>query len=169
MSVLFSYAFRPLFLLATIHAMLIVPFWVAAWLGMHAAPTVLRTPIGWHAHEMIFGFAGAAVGGFALTAVATWTKRPPVAGLPLMILTAFWLLARLLFFLPGNGLLLPAAVADLGYDGLLLALMGREVIAARSTRNYKVLAIMALFAIANALERIAEVLEQNPPSDGVTF
>ena len=151
MSVLFTYAFRPLFLLATIHAILIVPFWVAAWLGMHSAPTVLRTPIGWHAHEMIFGFAGAAVGGFALTAVATWTKRPPVAGLPLMILAALWLLARILFFLPGDDLLLPAAAADLGYDVLLLALMGREIVAANNARNYKVLAILALFAIANAL------------------
>lgn len=150
MSILFTYAFRPLFLLATLYAILVVPFWVATWLGMHSAPTVLRTPIWWHAHEMIFGFAGAAVGGFALTAVATWTKRAPVAGLPLMILTALWVLARVLFFVPGDGLLL-AAVADLGYDFLLLALMSREVVVANSTRNYKVLAILALFAAANAL------------------
>ena len=151
MSVLFTYAFRPLFLLATIHAILIVPFWVAAWLGMHSAPTGFGTPVWWHAHEMIFGFAGAAVGGFALTAVATWTKRPPVAGLPLVILTSLWLFARVLFFLPGDDLLLPAAVADLGYDVLLLALMSREIVATRNARNYKVLAILALFAVANAL------------------
>jgi uncharacterized protein involved in response to NO len=70
--VLFSYAFRPLFLLATLYAILIIPFWVAAWFGFHAMPVNLGMPMWWHAHEMIFGFAGAAVGGFSLTAVAGW-------------------------------------------------------------------------------------------------
>jgi uncharacterized protein involved in response to NO len=78
--VLFTYAFRPLFLLATLYAIFVVPLWAAAWLGYLPMPASLRTPTWWHAHEMIYGFAGAAIGGFALTAVAAWTKRPPVSG-----------------------------------------------------------------------------------------
>lgn len=151
MPVLFSYAFRPLFLLATLYAIVIIPFWVAAWLGMHAVPGLLGAPMWWHAHEMIFGFAGAAVGGFALTAVATWTKRPPVAGFPLIALATLWLTARVLFLLPFDRVLAPAALADLGYGVLLCALMSREVIGARSDRNYKVLVILAAFPVANAL------------------
>jgi len=151
MSVLFSYAFRPLFLLATLYAIGIVPFWVAAWLGAHSVPTLLGAPAWWHAHEMIFGFAGAAVGGFALTAVATWTKRPPVEGAPLAALVALWSAARVLFLLPFKEVLVPAVVADVGYGALLFALMSREVIGARSHRNYKVLVILALFPLANAL------------------
>jgi len=151
MPILFSYAFRPLFLLASLYAIVIVPWWVAAWLGVHSVPTPLGAPMWWHAHEMIFGFAGAAVGGFALTAVATWTKRPPVAGVPLMALAALWIVARIFFLLPIDGAFVPAAVADLGYGTLLCVLMSREVIGARSHRNYKVLVILGLLPFVNGL------------------
>ncbi len=151
MPILFSYAFRPLFLLATLYAIVVVPFWVAAWLGVHAVPVSLGPPMWWHAHEMIFGFAGAAVGGFALTAVAAWTKRPPVAGAPLVVLAALWVVARVLFLLPIEGVFAAAVAADLGYGSLLCALMSREVIGARSERNYKVLLIVGLFPVVNAL------------------
>jgi uncharacterized protein involved in response to NO len=150
MKILFSYAFRPMFLLATLYAIAVVPLWAAAWLGFLPMPTSLGTPSWWHAHEMIYGFAGAAVGGFALTAVATWTKRPPVAGVPLIILSVLWVTARVLFALPSSSLLVPAIIADLGYGTLLFALMSREVIGARSRRNYKVLLILGLLPVTNA-------------------
>jgi uncharacterized protein involved in response to NO len=150
MKILFTYAFRPLFLLATLYAIAVVPLWVAAWLGYLAMPSSLGTPSWWHAHEMIYGFAGAAIGGFALTAVATWTKRPPVAGVPLIILGVLWVIARVLFALPFASLFAPAVVADLGYGALLFALMSREVIGARSQRNYKVLLILGLLPVTNA-------------------
>ena len=145
----FSYAFRPLFLMATLHAIVVVPLWVAAWLGHAPLPASLGTPIFWHAHEMIFGFAGAAIGGFALTAVATWTKRAPVAGAPHIALSVLWLIARLLFFAPSSALLVPAVAADLGYGILLLLMMSREVVSVRNTRNYKVLVLLALLPITN--------------------
>jgi uncharacterized protein involved in response to NO len=151
MPVLFSFAFRSLFLLATLYALVVVPLWAAAWLGYVPMPSSLGTPSWWHAHEMIYGFAGAAIGGFALTAVAAWTKRPPVAGAPLMVLSALWLAARVLFALPSPSLLAPAIIADVGYGALLFALMSREVIAARNQRNYKVLVILGLLPVTNAL------------------
>ena len=151
MTVFFSYAFRPLFLLATLYAIAVVPLWAAAWLGYVPMPVSLGTPSWWHAHEMIYGFAGAAIGGFALTAVATWTKRPPVSGVPLMILSALWLIARVLFAFPSPSALAPAVAADLGYGILLFVLMSREVITARSQRNYKVLAILGLLPVTDAL------------------
>jgi uncharacterized protein involved in response to NO len=150
MTILFSYAFRPLFLLATLYAIAVVPLWAAAWLGYLPMPTSLGTPSWWHAHEMIHGFAGAAIGGFALTAVAAWTKRSPVAGAPLMILSALWVIARVLFTLPFPVLLAPAIAADLGYGALLFVLMSREVISVRSQRNYKVLLILGLLPLSNA-------------------
>ncbi len=151
MTVFFSYAFRPLFLLATVYAIVVVPLWVGAWLGFLPFPVMLGTPSWWHAHEMIFGFAGAAVGGFALTAVATWTNRPPVSGAPLLVLSALWLIARIFFSLPSQSLLAPAIIADLGYGLLLFALMCREVISVRNERNYKVLLILGLLVASNAV------------------
>lgn len=151
MPVLFNYAFRPLFLLATLYAIVAVPAWTAAWLGWLPMPQSLATPVWWHAHEMIYGFAGAAIGGFALTAVATWTKRPPVVGAPLIALSVLWLVARVLFTVPSPSSVLPAILADLGYGALLAALMAREVVGARNRRNYKVLLLMALLPVTNAL------------------
>jgi uncharacterized protein involved in response to NO len=151
MNVFFSYAFRPLFLLATVYATVVVPYWAAAWLGYLPMPVTLGTPTWWHAHEMIYGFAGAAIGGFALTAVAAWTKRSPVAGTPLMALSALWLIARVLFASTSSRFLVPAITADLGYGILLFVLMSREVISARSRRNYKVLLILGLLPVTNGL------------------
>jgi uncharacterized protein involved in response to NO len=151
MKIIFTYAFRPLFLLATLYALVVVPLWVAAWLGYLPMPVSLRTPTWWHAHEMIYGFAGAAIGGFALTAVATWTRRPPVSGIRLMILSALWVTARVLFALPSSSVLAPAIAADLGYGVLLFVLMSREVVSVRSQRNYKVLLILGLLPVTNAL------------------
>jgi uncharacterized protein involved in response to NO len=151
MKILFTYAFRSLFLLATLYAVVVVPLWAAAWLGFLPMPASLGTPTWWHAHEMIYGFAGAAIGGFALTAVATWTKRPPVSGVPLVILSALWVIARMLFAWPSSSLVAPAIAADLGYGVLLFVLMSREVIGARSQRNYKVLLILGLLPATNAL------------------
>jgi uncharacterized protein involved in response to NO len=151
MKIIFTYAFRSLFLLATLYAIAVVPLWAAAWLGYLPMPTSLGAPTWWHAHEMIYGFAGAAIGGFSLTAVAMWTKRPPVAGAPLMILSALWVIARVLLALPFPALLAPAIAADLGYGVLLFALVSREVITVRSQRNYKVLAILGLLPVTNGL------------------
>ncbi|WP_330447929.1 NnrS family protein (plasmid) [Paracoccus marcusii] len=39
-------------------------------------------PVSWHAHEFLFGYLGAVIAGFLLTAVSNWTGRPPsLAGL----------------------------------------------------------------------------------------
>jgi len=151
MTVLFSYAFRPLFLIATLYAIAVIPLWVLAWLGYVPVPSSLGTPTSWHAHEMIHGFAAAAIGGFALTAVATWTNRPPVSGAPLMILSALWVLARVIFAIPSSSVPLAGVVADLAYGTLLFVLMSREVVGAHSRRNYKVLLILGSLPITNGL------------------
>ena len=43
------------------------------------------------AHEMLVGFVGAAMAGFLLTAVPSFTGRDAVRGLPLAWLAAAWL------------------------------------------------------------------------------
>lgn len=142
--VLFSYAFRPFFLLTGAFAVLIAAAWGLFLGGALPWPDVLPASYR-HGHEMIFGFAGGAIAGFLLTAVATWTQRPPVSGLPLQALCAVWLLARVAAFLPGTVLW---AIACLSFWGGLVAVMAREVSAARSERNYKVPVLLAGFLLA---------------------
>ena len=145
LSQLFSFAFRPLFLLVVIQAVIHISLWFAVWNGI-VAFSIESNPIYWHGHEMIAGFAGAAIAGFLLTAVATWTGRPQVRGWPLAVLCLSWVLARLWMFSP-----MLAAVGGVFYWVWLLSLMTREVVASSNSRNFKVLAILFVFLVLEIL------------------
>lgn len=85
---------RPLFLASFLCAFATVAWWpLGVAFGLPAPgfePVVL-----WHAHELIFGFAGAAVGGYLLTALPSWTGVPLIHGTTLKALLLLWGLARL--------------------------------------------------------------------------
>ncbi|MCP4756694.1 MAG: NnrS family protein [Proteobacteria bacterium] len=84
--ILLSFAFRPLFLVTGIFGVVSIGWWTVIYLLGIAFPPTGMDPVSWHSHEMIYGFACAGIGGFLLTAVASWTKRPPVAGYTLGLL-----------------------------------------------------------------------------------
>ncbi|HUL13424.1 MAG TPA: NnrS family protein [Methylococcaceae bacterium] len=138
---LFSYAFRPFFLLTAGYAVLMIAGWglhqggVLAW--SDSLPAHVR-----HGHEMLFGYAGGAIAGFLLTAVATWTNRPAISGPALIGLCVIWIIARLAAFIPHDSGLVLWGVASIVFWAGLSALMTREVIAVHNTRNYKVLALL---------------------------
>ena len=67
-SILFSYAFRAFFLLGAIGSIVLVLLWITILSGNWPALKV-SSPVLWHAHEMLVGFALAIVSGFVLTAV----------------------------------------------------------------------------------------------------
>ena len=145
-----SGAFRPLFLCAGILAIVAVVWWVAGF--VHGIPTPsLGTASFWHAHEMIFGFGGAAIGGFLLTAIANWTGRPAISGPMLMGLTFTWIFGRVVI---GFGESLPTALVILGaiaYFVFLIALGQRELMAARNFKNLRVLAVIGVIALFDGL------------------
>jgi uncharacterized protein involved in response to NO len=68
MPVLLALGFRPLFLLAGFFAIFLVAAWVPVFVGGFAFDTYYGQ-LGWHSHEMIFGYTSAVVAGFLLTAV----------------------------------------------------------------------------------------------------
>lgn len=129
-----SIGFRPFFLLGSIWSALALGAWIFAFAGHAALPTPLGA-LGWHMHEMVFGFVLAAIAGFMLTAVANWTGRQPIRGTLLAGLVLLWALARVLNLLsPAVPLWLIAAV-DVSFPALLALLAAREIVAARSWRN----------------------------------
>lgn len=145
-----SIAFRPMFLLAVLHAIVVMAFWWVWWSGL--MPVHLPgNPVYWHGHEMISGFIGAAIGGFMLTAVATWTNRPPVHGASLALLVLCWAGARLSPLLP-----LTAALFDFGYWTGLLVLMANEVLRAGNRRNYKILLLLIVFLMIDVAFHVAQ-------------
>jgi len=145
--VLLSYAFRPFFLLNGVFASLIIILWV---MTLHGSGLPGASSL-WHSHEMLIGFAMAAVAGFSLTAVANWTGRAAIGGKPLALLVVSWLVGRtamsLLAWLPASLVFL----LDMLFPILLSWLLGREIIAGHSRRNYPLIAILIVVAGLNAL------------------
>jgi len=93
----------------------------------------------------------AAIGGFLLTAIPSWTNRPPVAGKPLGALVVLWLLGRMVCLFSA---LMPgwvAPVCDLGFPLGLEILAVHELMAVGNRQNYPVLAPVVLIAIGNLL------------------
>ncbi len=82
---LLTAGFRPFFLAAAGWAAVAMAMWLPLLNGGLTLPSRFD-PLGWHVHEMLFGFVMAAVGGFLLTAIPNWTGRDPLAGRPLVML-----------------------------------------------------------------------------------
>ena len=146
--VIFSYGFRPFFLLAGLFGLFVIPLWMAVYYGhvTLAAPFSARL---WHIHEMLFGYSAAVIAGFLFTAVPNWTGRMPVRGWPLAVLTLIWLLGRLAT--AGlTGFSAPVVmVLDVAFLAAIVLMISREILAGKNWRNLKVLLPVTLLFIAN--------------------
>ena len=103
--------FRPFYLLAAAFGACALPLWIAAWRGSVRIDSHLGA-YAWHAHEMLFGFGGAVIAGFLLTAARNWTGRPTASGGGLGALVLLWLAARVLNL---TGPSAPAALLDAAF------------------------------------------------------
>ena len=168
----FRLGFRPFFLLGSILAMLAIPLWVMALNGWFADWQPTGGWLAWHRHELLFGFAAAIIAGFLLTAVQTWTGFPGLSGKPLMVLTALWVASRLAWLVGApvwcvivlDGLFLP----------LVAAQMARSVWPVRQVRNYPLVVVLVLLAIANGVTLYGvatanDVLQRQATVGGVWF
>jgi uncharacterized protein involved in response to NO len=142
--------FRPFFFGAASWAVVAIALWLCVLAGEINLPTRFDA-VAWHRHEMLFGFVGAAVAGFLLTAIPNWTGRLPIAGKPLLSLFGLWAGARIaVLFSALVGLWLPA-ILDVGLFLSLALLAGREVIASKN-RNMPVVGLVFLFGLADAAD-----------------
>lgn len=132
--------FRIFFLASAVYAFLSVLVW-EIWL---ATQTAGGTPPGmpfsvapylWHAHEMVFGYAGAALGGFFLTAVPNWTGARAARHLFIGAVAGIWLAGRLAVWysalLPG-GLV---ATVDLAFLPVLGAKVASQLYRRPKSQN----------------------------------
>ncbi|MBP2297657.1 NnrS family protein [Azospirillum picis] len=148
--ILFQYGFRCFFLFSGLAAVGLL----AAWLGVLLTGSWPSGAAGagtWHAHEMLYGMVVAAVAGFLLTAVPSWTGTKAVSGAPLMALSALWLAGRAAVF-PWSGV--PealAALVDLAFLPALGVALARPLFAAGKWRNSAFLVLLALMTAGNLL------------------
>ena len=154
----FGYGFRPFFLLAGFYAALTVPLWLAASTAGLSWDSIWTTawPRGlWHAHEMVFGFAAASVGGFLLTAIPGWTGATPCAGAQLMRLAALWVAGRVALWMAGVVPPWLVATVDLAFLPALAWVIMGSLTAQKTRRNRIFLALIGLLAVANGLIHLA--------------
>lgn len=140
-----SYAFRPFYLLAAVQGGLFVLFWAFGFGGSDALPGFL-----WHGHEMVWGYAGAIIVGFLLTAVATWTGQPPVHGWPLAVLAALWLGARVLLLAVPHSVW-PGALLSVSFFVFAAALFVAPIVRTGNRRNLVPAGLLLVFGLANGV------------------
>ncbi len=143
----FAYGFRPFFLLAGLYAAV----GMCAWLWMYStgsSPLRSLPPQLWHSHEMLFGFIGAAVAGFALTAVPSWTGSRGFAGVPLVVLVTLWFAGRIafaFFYAMPPGVVI---VAEALFLPAVIVTIAPSLLRTRN-RNMVLLIVLAAFWVAD--------------------
>lgn len=138
---LFDYGFRPFFLLAGVYALAIVPIWIF-WYAHHPTSFGALPMMFWHAHEMLYGFVIAAVAGFLLTSVPSWTGSRGFGGAPLYALVAAWLAGRIAMALVGQLPFWLIAIAELALLPMLAALLLPPLMRTQN-RNRRLLLVLA--------------------------
>ena len=153
---LFSYGFRPFFLGGAAWAAFGVLLWLPQYYGELQLPTAL-TPLDWHVHEMLYGYLGAVVAGFLLTAIPNWTGRLPINGGSLAGLFGLWAAGRIAILFSAKIGATAAALVDVAFLVIFAAVALREIIAGRNWRNLRVIVVLTVLILGNAVFH-AEVL-----------
>lgn len=145
---LFALGFRPFFLGAGIISVLLIALWLAIYRG--SIPLALFiSPAQWHAHEMIFGFAGAVIAGFLLTAVQNWTGIKTPRGWPLALLFLLWLAGRIAPFTAWSEW--GYAVVDALFFPAVMIAIARPILKTKQLRNFGFPIMLGMLTVSNLL------------------
>ena len=144
--------FRPFFFLGPVWAIVVITLWLQAMAGAITLPTAFDA-LSWHRHEMMFGFVGAVIAGFLLTAIPNWTGRLPIAGPRLAGLVSLWIAARLAILFSASIGGLTAMAIEAAFLLTLAGSCAREVLVAKN-RNLPVVGVVILFAIAAMVDHL---------------
>lgn len=156
-STFFSGAFRPFFLGAALWAVCAIGLWLYAMSVTVDLPYNNLGTTSLHRHEMIFGFAVAALAGFILTAMPNWTGRPALKGKPLAALAALWLLGRLAILETAFFGVSWLSLLDIPFLFALLFVVWRDIAKTKNKRNYPVVALFAALAFSNLITHLEDL------------
>ena len=141
----FAYGFRPFFLLAGVYAAVAISFWLWAYNKGLSLAGPLPSQL-WHSHEMLFGFIAAAVAGFVLTAVPSWTGSRGFAGAPLIALVILWFAGRLAFLFFDAVPFVFVGLAEMLFLPAVIATIAPSLFRTRNRNTVLLLVIAALWA-----------------------
>ena len=153
---LFRAGWRVFFWAAGLWAVLSMTVWLL-WLAVTGAGGdagqlgLTMPPQMWHAHEMIFGYATAALGGFFLTAVPNWTGAKAAPERFIALVFGLWLAGRIAVAL--SGILPPwlVAVVDLAFLPVLAVKLLIQLMARPKPQNLMLLLLLGLVWTSNLL------------------
>ena len=145
---LFSYGFRPFFLLGSVYAGLAMLMWLPVFMGELSLVSAF-IPQDWHVHEMLYGFLPAVITGFLFTAIPNWTGRLPLRGRPLMFLVALWAAGRICVTFSAQTGWLAAMLIDCSFLSLVAAAAAREIIAGKKWNNLSVVLLILVLLGGN--------------------
>ncbi|GMR18678.1 MAG: NnrS family protein [Gammaproteobacteria bacterium] len=147
---LFELGFRPFFLAAGIVAAVFLFVFIIGYANGKPVSGYYGL-VGWHSHEMIFGYVLAVVAGFLLTAVRNWTGMQTASGGVLAGLVGLWLLARVLPFFSGSIAHGIIAAVDFSFIPVLMVLIAIPLLRGGQKHNLILVVVLALMAVANGL------------------
>ncbi|MFV0515367.1 MAG: NnrS family protein [Jhaorihella sp.] len=153
---LFSDGFRVFFLAAGLFAVFAGIVW-GLWLGVHAMGGMWSaTPYGmaphlWHAHEMVFGYAAAALGGFFLTAVPTWTGGPGARPGFIAAVALIWFAGRLAMWYSASLAPWVVGLVDLAFLPVLASQVAASLMRRPKPQNVMFLGFLLLLWLSNLM------------------
>ncbi|MEI6896474.1 MAG: NnrS family protein [Psychromonas sp.] len=150
---LFRLGFRPFFLAGAIFAVVSMLLWGMLLSAIITLPSQLPSTL-WHAHEMLFGFAGAIILGFLLTAVQNWTGYPGLKGKKLALLFSLWLVARVALFLLPPDLFFITMMLELSWMPLSALVLAQAIFHAKQWKNLFFVPLLVTMTVLNALSLI---------------
>lgn len=151
---LFRLGFRPFFLAGAAFAVISILLWSLVLTGKMTLPSQLPASI-WHGHEMLFGFSGAIILGFLLTAVQNWTGQPGLKGKRLGVLFTLWLLARLALFALPSDLFWLTFLLEISWMPLTAIALAKAVISVKQWKNLFFVPLLIMMSLLNALSLLA--------------
>ncbi|WBU62782.1 NnrS family protein [Paracoccus aerodenitrificans] len=152
---LFEAGWRAFFWAAGIWAVLSMLIWViwfaSSQFSQPGLPGPGMPPQLWHAHEMVFGYATAALGGFFLTAVPNWTGAKAAPRRFVAMVFGLWLAGRAAVYL--SGILPPVlvAVVDLAFLPVLAAKILTQLMARPKPQNMMFLLLLSMVWLSNLM------------------
>lgn len=145
-----AYGFCPFFLLSALYAPIALIPWVGALLQQFTLPMALP-PLAWHGHEMLFGFASAALVGFLLTSVPSWADVPHLAGKKLAALVLLWLAGRILFWLSALVPAIVVALVNVVFPLMLLIWVLPAMLSVAGRRHLSIGITLTVYSLVQAL------------------
>lgn len=150
MAAFWSKAFRVFFTAAAAYAITNMLLWLLTFAQVWHISSGGISTFQWHAHELIWGYGGAVLAGFLLTAVGNWTGRATASAGMLQIIFVGWLLGRI-GWIAGDGLLWLGAVGDALFLLLFFGVFVQPVVVAKQWRQGGIIAKLMMLLVGHLM------------------